>query len=398
MSLPLADIKVVDFSQLYAGPTTTMLLADQGAQVIKVEPPEGDSARAVSPIPGTNGLSPGYLALNRNKRSIVLDLDRPKGLEVAHRLARWADVAICNPASNARHQPGIGYEDLASINPRLIYASITGYGERGPDADLPGDDIAIQRRSARLTNGRLPDGTLVLNITPYSYMSSGILNAYAITVALSERESTGKGQKIETNFFHTSLVLQSVQLIKSRRDGQDELAPRFPGAVNSFRCSDGKYIQLNVVAHHWRRYCRAMGLEHMRKDPFDTPPKRTERRQIIHDTFSSRFITKTSSEWEDILNEATVPATVVQDSVQGVLDDSQIVANQMFTEFQQPGLGPVTVVNTPFSLSGSKDEPRFLRHAPEKGEHTVEVLLELGYIQDEVQALKAEGAVDGEKT
>jgi crotonobetainyl-CoA:carnitine CoA-transferase CaiB-like acyl-CoA transferase len=393
MSLPLEDIRVADFSQLYAGPMASMLLADQGAQVVKVESLDGDSSRAIDPINGTADLSPTFIALNRNKKSIVIDLSSPSGMEVVHRLANWVDVAIFNPSGGGNNQHGIRYEDLALINPALIYVSITGYGRVGPDIDHLAHETDIQRKSGALINGRLPDGTLIPSRTPYSHVSSGILNAYAIMVALSERDSTGKGQMIETNFLHTSIVLQSVQLIKYQQYGQDQLAPPFPGTVNCFPCNDGKYIQMNVSSHHWRRYCYAMGLEHMAEDPFDTPPKRTERREIIYETFAARFINRSSAEWEVVFNEATVPATVVQDSVQGVFDDPQVVANNMFIEFQQPGLGTVTLPSIPFSMSDSKDEPRILRHAPGKGEHTDEMLISLGYSEDDIRTLKTQGAV-----
>ena len=161
MILPLSGIKILDFSQILAGPLTSMLLADQGAEVIKLEPPEGDSyRRAIPNFPNAPGMSYDFIPYNRNKRSIVIDITKPMGVALAHRLLQWADVAVLNMRVPARQRRSLTYEDAAAINPRLIYVSITGYGEDGPERNLPGADIHIQPRVGDVTGRRLPGGAM----------------------------------------------------------------------------------------------------------------------------------------------------------------------------------------------------------------------------------------------
>ena len=394
MSLPLKHIKVVDFCQVYAGPVTTMLLADQGAEVIKVEPPTGDSSRDITPIPDTKDLSPGYLAVNRNKRTVMVDIHNPKGLEVVHRLVRWADVVVCNMRGSVPHRLGIAYEDLAPINPRLIYASMTAYGERGPGAALPGYDVVIQSKSATTVLRRMADGTPVPTTIFYNDMSGAMLTAYAIMLALRERESTGKGQKIEVNLLHTSLALQAVRMIKFPGISQESLGPAPTELTTHYICGDGKYIDIKpTTEQHWPTLWRLLELDELDEDPqFATHASRVENAQAIYDILSNLFIARTAAEWEVALKEINATAVVVNES-EAVFEDPQVVANGMFGQFEHPGLGLVTAVAPPIRFSGSADEPRFRRPAPEFGEHNVEVLREMGYSPDEIEALQKEGVL-----
>jgi CoA:oxalate CoA-transferase len=392
MNLPLSNIKVVDFSQVLAGPATTQLLADQGAEVIKIEPPEGDSGRHYLPIPNSNGLSQGYVALNRNKRNIVLDLAIPNGLEVAHRLARWADVAVCNLRVSVPQRLGIAYEDLVAVNPRIVYASITAYGEKGPDATLPGYDLVVQAKSGITANRRMSDGTPIGSSIFYADMAGAMLASYAIMVALHERELTGRGQKVEVNLLHVYLALQAAQMIKVPNYNPPAQGRKPAALATPYRGSDGMWIHIHAATdRQWRSLCRALQLNHLLEDAdFATPEKRREQAEVIYDILFNLIATKPAREWETILKAGNSPCSVVQE-VEDVWQDPQILANDMFLEFDQPELGPISVVNTPFHMSGSVEVTRFRRPAPHMGEHTEEIISELGYSEIEIAALRSEG-------
>lgn len=392
MKLPLSDIRVVDFCQVFAGPATTLLLADQGADVIKVETPEGDNGRRYMPIPGSNGLSPGYVALNRNKRNIVLDLTTPKGREVAYRLVRWADVAVCNLRVSVPQRLGIAYEDLASINPRLVYASITAYGEKGPDATLPGYDLVVQAKSGITATRRQPDGTPVGSFIFYADMAGAMLAAYAIMVALHERERTGRGQKVEVNLLHVYLALQAVQMVKTPLGSHPGPGRRPTALATPYRASDGRFIHIHAASERqWRSLCRALELDHLLNDPaFATGEGRYQQAEVLYDILANLIATRPAREWEAVLKAGNCPTSVIQEWEE-VWKDPQMLANNMFMETDQPGLGQVTVVNVPFRLPGSEEEPRFRRPAPQMGEHTMDILKELGYGSAEAEQLRAEG-------
>ncbi len=395
MSLPLSDIRVVEMSQVLAGPFAAMLLADQGAEVIKVESPEGDSARRLSPnFPGSNGLSLGYLSFNRNKRSAVLDITKPQGLEAAYKLFRWADVLIINVRVGARARRGLAYEDLKKVNPRLIYVSLTAWGANGPDADLPGADIAVQPRVGDLTARVQPGSPPTASTHFYHFdMSTAMLIAYSVMVALRQREQTGQGQSIELSLLQTALAAQASQM--TRLVGSDQAYPVLSaGMVPNYLCGDGRYLYITIFGARWDLCCRAIGLEHLAKDErYDTPDKRNERAGELYKILADHFATRPAAEWEARLKGVGLAATVIKE-IREVFDDPQVLANDMIIQFEQPGLGTIKAVNVPFKLSANSEEPLVRRHAPTLGEHTFEVLEEMGYTQEEIQAM-AEAEVLG---
>ena len=396
MSLPLADIRVLDLSNVLAGPYAAMLLGDQGADVIKVEPPDGESARRLVPVfPDSNGLSIGFLTFNRNKRSVGLDITKPKGRELAYRLCEWADVLVINMRVGTRRRRGFTYEDVAAINPRLIYASITAFGEAGPDADLPGADVTIQGRAGDIAGRRLPGGPL----PPYTYlyhfdMAASMLTAYAVMLALWEREQTERGQKLEINLLQSALACQSIQM--TRRGGSDTKYPPIPDVLRiTYRCSDGRYIhsQSINIGPRWETFCHTVGLDRLIEDPrFDTQEKREQKLDELSEIISHHFSIKSSAEWEAVMKADSLNVTVVKE-LEEVFDDPQVVANEMTTQFEQPGFGTVTAASAPFKMSGTAGEPWLRRHVPVTGEHTNEVLGELGLSPAEIAKLAQEGVV-----
>jgi formyl-CoA transferase/CoA:oxalate CoA-transferase len=396
MTLPLSDIKVLDFCQVFAGPMATMLLADQGADVIKVETPEGDTSRNFVPIPNTHGFSRGYLAFNHNKRNMVLDLAKPQSRDVLHRLVQWADVAACNLRVSVPERLGIAYEQLASINPRLIYASITAYGEKGPDATLPGYDLVVQAKSGITASRRLPDGTPVGSNIFYADMAGAMLAAYGVMLALKERERTGHGQKVEVNLLHTYLALQTVQMVRTPNYNPPQQGRRPSALVSPYKAGDGHWLHVHAATERqWRSLCRALGLQHLLEDPeFSTQQKRADHAEALYDLLTNLIASKPAGEWEAILKANNAPCSVVQEPDQ-VWSDPQVLANDMLMQFEQPGVGQVSAVNLPVRLSATPQDGWLRMPAPLMGQHTVQVLSELGYSKGEIARLRAQGVLGG---
>ncbi len=393
MSLPLDNIRVVEICQVFAGPFAAMLLADQGANVIKVEPFEGDSSRETVPyMPDTKGMSLRYITFNRNKRSIVVDFTKPKGLELVYDLLRQADVLVINMRTGARQRRHLTYEDVAAINPRLIYASNTGYGEDGPEADLPGIDIVTQARSGDLDVRRLGGGPPPPHTQLYHFdMAAAMLLVYAVALAIIERERTGRGQKVDTSLLQASLACHTVNLTRlgDSTTGYG-IVPTVPA---TYRCSDGRYILVMTGGERWDRFCHTMGLENLSKDPaFDTNAKRTQKATELREILSRVFATKPAAEWEALLKADGHTTSVVKE-MNEVYQDPQVVANQMVTQFEQPGIGTIRVTNVPIQMSASAHEQRFRRPAPTLGEHTMEVLKEMGRSPKDIAVLKQEKVI-----
>ena len=394
MPLPLSDIRVVDFCTVLAGPFAAMLLADQGAEVIKIESPEGDSSRRMGPVPDSSDMSFGYLAFNRNKRSITLDITTPGGKQVADGLCGWADVFITNMRVETRERRGFTYEDMAAINPRIIYVSLTGYGDDGPEAHLPGADITLQARIGDIAGRHLPDDPPPPHTQLFHFdMATSMLTAYAVALALRERESTGRGQQIETNLLQSGLSLHAIQMarVAGVEDWYGALATGLP---QSYRCGDGRYIlsQYINVGPRWDSLCRALDLDELTNDPrFESVESRTQRTDEIAEILTRAFLTKPAAEWERILKAAGHLASMVRE-IDEVFEDPQVIANDMIARFEQPGVGEVKAVGLPFRMSSTADLPWLRRPVPNNGEHTDEVLRELGLGPEEIETLKAAGA------
>lgn len=390
MSLPLSDIKVVDFATVYAGPCTAMMLADQGAEVIKIESP---GARAAGPLPSTTQGLP-FIAFNRNKRSIALDITKEAGKQAAYRLCEWADVLIINMRTSTRQRRGFTYEELSAINPRLIYVSLTGYGDLGPEAHLPGADITLQARIGDIAERQLagqppPPHTQLFHFD----MATSMVTSYAITLALRERHKTGLGQRIETSLLQTGLSLHACQMTTIA--GRDE---RYGGPITglpqSYLCGDGRYIlsQHINLDRRWDAMCEGLGAVELTSDPrFASLAGRQEHTGEIAAILARLFLTKPAAEWERILKGHEHMMSMVR-PIEEVADDPQVIANGMLTRFDQPGVGEVIGVAPPFRMSATADTPWLRRPVPTIGQHTDEVLRDLGYGPEEITELRTERA------
>jgi crotonobetainyl-CoA:carnitine CoA-transferase CaiB-like acyl-CoA transferase len=395
MGRPLAGITVIELAQVWAGPTAGMYLADQGAQVIKVEPLWGDDGRrALSRPPLANGQSRAFLALNRNKRGIALDISHPKGREVVYQLVRRADVLVHNFRPGVAERLGYDYPTLKGINPRLVYAWLTGYGPQGPYARLGSYDLIVQAIAGILGRRRLPDGTPVNPGVWVADMGAGILLAYAILLGLLHRERTGEGRMVTTSLLQAALAMQVVDLVDAEREALPERPIDYStqAMYGCYRCADGQYLLLVVVQDgQWQRLCQALGMPHLAQDPrFATTLARAQSSPELQELLTSLLATRTREEWLALLQVADIPCAAVSGGYD-VLGHPQIEANGMALTLEDPVGGKVRMVAPPVRVHDGESVD--MRPAPLLGQHTREVLQELGYSQEQIAALAQEGII-----
>ncbi len=408
---PLAGVRVVDCSTVLAGPYCTMLLADLGADVVKVEPPEGDGTRGWGPpwvAPGLTGPDdPGtaayYLAANRNKRSIRLDLKAPAGREVLRRLLADADVVVEN------HRVGgfaaLGFDDatLDAINPRLVHLAITGFGPTGPEARTPGYDFVIQAMAGIMSITGDPDasGGRPMKVgVAISDLTTGMLAAVAVAAALEGRgrpgsPAHGRGQRIDISLFESTLSWLANQaqnaLVTGRSPGRRGNAHPNIVPYESFATADGEIAVAVGSERQWPRFCDALGMPEIATDPrFETNGDRVANREALIPLLAARFAQEPTAAWLARLADAEVPSGAIA-SVLDALDGPQAKARGVVVELEHPALGRVAQVAPPFALAAT---PATVRTPPPLlGEQTDEILAEAGYRPDEIASLRAEGIV-----
>jgi crotonobetainyl-CoA:carnitine CoA-transferase CaiB-like acyl-CoA transferase len=405
---PLAGVRVVDASTVLAGPYATMLLADLGADVVKIEPPEGDTTRGWGP-PWVGRAEDGtrtaayYLAVNRNKRSLRLDLKQPAGADVLRRLLAGADVLVENlrPDSLAR----LGFDDaaLAAINPRLIHLAISGYGPTGPLVGRPGYDFLLQAEAGlmSITGATDADGGGPTKVgVAIADVATGLHAAVGILAALAGRElpsspAHGTGQRVDVSIFESTLSVLVNQAQNAFVDGvaPGRLGNAHPSIVpyETFGTADGEIAVAVGSERQWPRFCRALGLPALADDPrFATNGDRVENRVELIATLRERFAEQASAEWLAALELADVPAGPIND-LPTAFASPQALARQMAVEVEHPVLGRTTQVGLPFELSTT---PASIRTAPPLlGEHSDEILAETGYSAAEIAALRGGGVI-----
>lgn len=393
---PLEGIKVLDLSRVLAGPYCTMMLGDLGADVIKVERPgEGDETREWGP-PDAAGESAYYLCVNRNKRGITVDLKAPEGREIIKKLAARSDIIIENYKVGTLARLGLGYEDIKKINPGIIYCSITGFGQYGPYKDRPGYDFIIQGMGGIMSITGDPDGPPMKVGVAIVDITAGLFACSSILAALYYREKTGLGQYIDISLLDSvvawlanvgSNYLISGELPKRYGNAHPNIVPYEP-----FQAKDGVWIALGVGNdRQWRDFCRLAGLEHLADDPrFATNPQRVIHRKELIPIIAEKMKERTSDEWLEELDKLKIPCGPIN-TLDRVFSDPQVQARGMVAEVPHPKAGKVKLVASPmkFSLTPCIVE----RHPPLLGEHTEEVLKELGYSDDEIKSLREKGVI-----
>lgn len=391
----LDGIRVLDLTRALAGPYCTLMLGDHGADVIKVEMPgTGDETREWTP-PSIKGVSAYYLSINRNKRSVTVDLKNPDGKRVLERLVEKCDVVVENFSPGTLARLGFPDERVRAINPRTILCHISGFGQDGPGRAWPAYDLIVQGMGGIMSLTGEPGSDPVMVGVPQADMVAGMFAAFAIAAALHARERTGEGQVIDATMIGGQVALLSRQAARFFADGT---VPRPEGNIHAsivpyqtFRASDG-HVNVGVANNAlFERFCRALDLEELLEDErFTDNPKRVAHRREIVPIIERRVRTLTKAEVVRRLREANVPVGPIN-ALDEVFADPVVRHLGLIAEVDHPTAGRVRAPGIPVRLSGTP--PSVRRHPPELGEHTDEVLRELGYAKEDIAALRRDGAV-----
>jgi CoA:oxalate CoA-transferase len=391
--MPLSHIKVLDLTRFVAGPFCSMLLADMGADVIKIETPEhGDESRYQGTV--LKGESGYFVGMNRSKKGMTLNLKTEEGKAIFLRLAEKSDVVVENFRPGVMRNFGLDYESLTKINPGIVYCGITGFGKDGPHALRPAFDFIAQGVSGFMSVTGFPDREPVRTGIPISDSVAGIYAAFGILVALMARQKTGKGQEVQT-----SLVDAMISILSFAADpylGSDTLPERHgndhpvSSPYGTFKSLDG-YINIAPSGDPmWERLARALGIQELIKDPrLQTNDDRRRHRQSLNETINEIIGKRTTAEWIEYLNKEGVPCGPINNLAQ-TFEDPQVRHQEMLLEIEQPA-GKVKILGFPVKMS--QTPAKLHRPSPQLGQHTEEILSNLGFSIEKIKALKDKGVV-----
>ncbi|GAB4466897.1 MAG: CoA transferase [Burkholderiaceae bacterium] len=392
---PLAGMRVLELAQIMAGPTAGMMLADMGADVIKVEKlPGGDDARGYQE-PRVNGVSAPFLMLNRNKRGIALNLKHPKGRDVLLRLVRDADVLTENYRLGTLERLGLGYDVLSKVNPGLIYCAVSGYGRTGPYADKGGFDLIAQGFAGLMSITGEPGGPPLKTGNSVADINAGILAVVGICAAYAHKLKTGRGQIVDTSLMEAALQQTywhaAIFFATGESPGPTGSAHVLTAPYQAFRAKDGWINIGGANQANWERIADVLGHPEWRDDPrFRTNSDRMRNLDALVRAMNEVLATRTRAEWIKAFDAAGVPAGPVH-SIGEALAHPQTLARGMVVELDHPQAGHTRALGCPLHFS---ETPTAIgRPAPLLGEHTREVLREFGYSDGEIDALAAEGAI-----
>ena len=377
---PLEGVKVVDLTSYIAGSYGAMMLADLGADVVKVEAIEGDSFRELS----------GFYGWNRGKRSLAVNLKEPDGRAIVHRLAQHADVVMENMRPGVVERLGVDYETLRAINPRLIYSTVTAFGSDGPYKDRPGFDPLLQAMGGLMTLQGFGEAPQYLRIAPTDYYCAA-LACQAILAALFVRERTGRGQRVQTSLLQAVLALQSGLVVDYPGH---EVVYRNTPTYRLYQAGDGESFFLAVGNQSfWVKLCKVVGREDLAQDPrFGSWVARRDHAEALMPLLESAFASRPAAEWVRILTDNDIPAALTQ-SLQQFMRDPAVLHHKMVVQYDHPELGPLSLMGQPLRFSDTQAPDA--GPPPTLGQHTAQVLRQAGYADHEIADLRRRGVVAG---
>lgn len=392
---PLEDLLVIEIGQALAGPYIGTLLGDLGAEVIHIERPGvGDLARHWIPVRGD--LSFYFAVVNRNKKSITLDLKSDKGKEVFFKLAEKADVIIENFVPGVVKKLGVDYESVRKVNPDVIYCHVSGFGQDGPYRDRPAFDQTLQGEAGIISYTGTRDTPCKVNV-PITDILASLYGVYAVLAALLSRERTGKGMEIDVSLFDCAVTLMTnlmnMVIVEGMSDEELRMGSKYFLATpyEPYPAGDGKLVNIVVATEwHWEAFCRAVGLEHVMRDPrFATNQERLKHRKELEKIIVEKLKEKSRDEWIEILLSAGVPCGAVN-TITEVLEHPQTKYRKVVVDVEYPGLGKIKLFNNPVKFSEFEID---VERPPKLGEHTEEILTRLGYTREEIENLRRGGVV-----
>lgn len=391
---PLEGLRVIDLTQAMAAPFCTMNLADMGADVIKVEAPgEGESMRQLGRAQ-KNGHSGTFMTMNRNKRSLAVDLKQPEGVDILRRLAKTADVFVQNYRPGVAERLGVGYEALHAVNPRLVYCAISGFGQTGPYAKRGGYDLIAQGMSGVISVTGEEGGPPAKAGVPLSDLAAGLFGAYGILCALEHRDRTGEGQLVDTSLLEAAMALTVWESAEYWLTGK---APKPVGSAHrlgapyqALRASDGYFTIGAQSDRMFCAFCEAAGIALHKDERFATRAGRMQNRPALIEAIEQRTRRDTRAAWLARLEKAGVPAGPINDYAEA-LADPHTLARGMVVDLVHPGAGEIKALGVPVKLSATPGAVE--RAAPLLGQHSDEILKELCYAESQVEALRAKGVI-----
>ena len=393
--LPLQDIKVIDFSQILAGPFCTMLLADMGADVVKIEKPNGgDDTRRYGP-PFIEGESAAFLTLNRNKRSIVLDLKSEQGIAIVRRMLEDADVMIHNFRPGVVDRMGLAYEDVSALNPAIVYCTVSGFGTTGPYSSRAGFDLVAQGMSGLMSINGFPGAPPAKVGVPMADLNTGMFCAYGILTAYINRLTTGQGQHVDASLIESGIAYtlyeSATYFATGEVAGPLGSAHRMIAPYQAFATQDG-YINIGAAnQNNWERMCRAVGREDLLDDDrFASNPERMVSIEALTPIMEETFRTQTTAHWVEVLENAGVPCGPIY-NIEQVYADPHVQSRDMSVKLEHPKSGSIRNIGVPVKLS---DTPGSVRTpAPLLGQHSDEVLAQYGYANGDIAVFRDAGVL-----
>lgn len=385
---PLSGVTVLDLSGYVAGPYGCTLLGDQGALVIKIEPPEGDNLRNYpSTLPGE---SRAFLGVNRNKRGIGLDLKHPDGVGVLRRMVERADVLVHNFRPSVPARLGIDFDRMRAVNPRLVYCALTGYGDIGPLKDRAGYDQVLQTMTGICVEQGKPGDPEIVYGSAVDFYSASML-AFAVSSALFERSRTGRGQYVSVSLLRSALTMQATRLVWVDGEARDVARDMRSGGITGIHPTrhGSLYISANTP-HFWKALCELTGLAELASDPrFGTVRKRAEHADLLVPRLRAALQARTALEWEAHFGER-VPCAAAR-PVEDMFDHPQVAAEGILADFEHPGVGHYVGMAHPVRFGDGPPPAPFA--APQLGQHSREILAGFGYSDEEIERLRGAGAV-----